>query len=74
MTLNERQEALCAANTTDFSDLRALILNCTLKRPEERSHTALLLSVPEEIMRKAAWRWRWCGPRRCRSPSGSSPT
>ena len=53
MTLNERQAALCEANTTDFSDLRALILNCTLKRPEELPHTALLLSVPEEIMRKA---------------------
>jgi hypothetical protein len=30
MTLTERQAALCAANTTDFSDLKAVILNCTL--------------------------------------------
>jgi multimeric flavodoxin WrbA len=53
MALNERQAALCASNTTDFSDLSALIVNCTLKRPEEASHTALLLSVPEEIMRRS---------------------
>jgi len=52
VTLNEKQEALCATTTTDFSDLRAIILNCTLKRPEEASHTALLLSVPEEVMRR----------------------
>jgi multimeric flavodoxin WrbA len=53
MALSERQDALCASNRTDFSDLRALIFNCTLKRPEETSHTALLLSVPAEIMRRA---------------------
>jgi multimeric flavodoxin WrbA len=52
MALNEQQAALCTSNTTDFSDLTALIVNCTLKRPEEPSHTALLLSVPEEIMRR----------------------
>jgi multimeric flavodoxin WrbA len=52
VTLNPQQEALCATNRTDFTDLSALIVNCTLKRPEERSHTALLLSVPEEIMRR----------------------
>ena len=53
MSLNDKQEALCAANETDFSDLSAIILNCTLKRPEEQSHTDLLLSVPAEIMRRA---------------------
>jgi multimeric flavodoxin WrbA len=53
MTLNEEQEALCAQNTTDFSDLSAVMINCTLKRPEEASHTGLLLSVPEAIIRKA---------------------
>ena len=52
MALNEQQAVLCAENTTKFSDLSALIVNCTLKRPEEASHTALLLSVPEEIMRR----------------------
>ena len=53
MSLNDKQEALCAANGTDFSELSAVILNCTLKRPEEESHTDLLLSVPAEIMRRA---------------------
>ncbi|KPQ08871.1 MAG: NADPH-dependent FMN reductase [Saliniramus fredricksonii] len=53
MSLNDKQEALCAANETDFSGLSAIILNCTLKRPEEQSHTDLLLSVPAEIMRRA---------------------
>ncbi|MBA3324034.1 MAG: flavodoxin family protein [Rhodobacteraceae bacterium] len=52
MPLNAMQERLCAENTTDFSDLSAVILNCTLKREPEPSHTGLLLSVPEEIMRR----------------------
>jgi multimeric flavodoxin WrbA len=53
MALNAKQAALCAQNETDFSALSAVILNCTLKRPEEKSHTDLLLSVPAEIMRRA---------------------
>jgi len=52
MTLNEKQETLCAGNESDFSGVSAVILNCTLKRPEEASHTDLLLSVPAEIMRR----------------------
>jgi multimeric flavodoxin WrbA len=52
MTLNEKQEALCDGNEADFSGMSAVILNCTLKRPEEKSHTDLLLSVPAEIMRR----------------------
>ena len=52
MPLNAMQDRLCAENATDFSDLSAIILNCTLKREPERSHTGLLLSVPEEIMRR----------------------
>ena len=39
MTLNEKQAALCANNRTDFSGLSAVILNCTLKRPDTESHT-----------------------------------
>lgn len=53
MVLNERQEALCAGNETDFSGLSAVILNCMLKRAGEASHTDLLLSVHAEIMRRA---------------------
>jgi multimeric flavodoxin WrbA len=53
MLLNPQQERLCAENTTDFSDLKAVTINCSLKRKPEESHTRLLLSVAEEIMRKS---------------------
>ncbi|MEX0810420.1 MAG: NAD(P)H-dependent oxidoreductase [Dongiaceae bacterium] len=53
MTLNEKQQALCDANRQDFSDLSAIFVNCTLKRPDEESHTGLLMGVAEEIMRKS---------------------
>ncbi|MDT8369748.1 MAG: flavodoxin family protein [Longimicrobiales bacterium] len=36
----------------DYSDLRALLVNCTLKRSPTPSHTDLLLQVPAQIMRK----------------------
>jgi multimeric flavodoxin WrbA len=36
---------------TDFAALRALYLNCTLKRSPERSHTAGLMAVSTDIMR-----------------------
>jgi hypothetical protein len=41
-TLNDKQEALCAQTRWDFSDLRALFVNCTLKRSPERSHTQVM--------------------------------
>ena len=36
----------------DFSGLRALFLNCTLKRSPELSHTAGLVDISAAIMRK----------------------
>jgi multimeric flavodoxin WrbA len=36
----------------DFSDLRAVYINCTLKRSPEVSHTAGLMGVSTAIMRK----------------------
>ena len=39
MVLNEQQEQLCRDSRWDFSDLRALFLNCTLKKSPEMSHT-----------------------------------
>lgn len=33
-----------------YHDLRAIIINCTLKPSPERSHTELLLEVPSEIL------------------------
>ena len=37
--LTEIDEQLCADSPWDFSDLRALFINCTLKRSPEISHT-----------------------------------
>lgn len=36
----------------DFSDLKAVYINCTLKLPAQESHTALLLEASASIMRK----------------------
>ncbi|WP_205523928.1 flavodoxin family protein [Oceanomicrobium pacificus] len=47
--LNDRQEALCAANRTDYSDLKALLINTSLTRDSAQSHTATLMSVVREI-------------------------
>ena len=53
MTLNEQQLALCESNLTDFSDLTALFLNCTLKRSPELSHTQGLIDISRAIMEKS---------------------
>lgn len=55
MELNERQTALCNQNDTDFSDLKAVFVNCTLQHPDQPSHTALLMGVSAE---NAERRWR----------------
>ncbi len=52
VTLNEMQEALCAQSQWDFSDLRALFINCTLKRSPEVSNTQGLVDLSMEIMRR----------------------
>lgn len=53
MTIHDKQAELCQTNTVDFTSLTCVILNCTLKRPDEASHTGRLLSVPAEIMRRS---------------------
>jgi multimeric flavodoxin WrbA len=50
MPLTAQQEQLCDENPTDFSDLSAVVFNCTLKKEPAQSHTRVLLSVVEEIM------------------------
>jgi multimeric flavodoxin WrbA len=52
MQLNERQLALCESSDTDYSDIQALFLNCTLKRSPELSHTAGLIEISRAIMEK----------------------
>jgi len=50
VALNDKQRALCGESRWDFSDLKALFLNCTLKRSPEVSHTAGLIRVAREIL------------------------
>ncbi|MEM7411580.1 MAG: flavodoxin family protein [Myxococcota bacterium] len=50
MTLNEQQQALCEGHSWDFSDLRALFLNCTLKKSPELSHTEGLIRISQAIL------------------------
>lgn len=50
--LNDIQEQLCTENQTGFSDLKALILNCTLTKSPGLSHTEGLLEMVETIFAK----------------------
>jgi len=52
MVLNAKQQELCESSRWDFSDLKGLFLNCTLKRSPERSHTQGLIDVSMGIMEK----------------------
>ncbi|MEM8694410.1 MAG: NAD(P)H-dependent oxidoreductase [Pseudomonadota bacterium] len=47
--LNDIQEQQCKDNQTDFSDLKALIVNCTLKKSPDPSHTDRLLDMVRTI-------------------------
>lgn len=50
--LSKLQEDLCDSSEHDFSELRAMFINCTLKRSPETSNTQGLMDVPAEIMRR----------------------
>lgn len=50
MSLTDRQLELCRSHPWDFSDLRALFINCTLKRSPEQSHTRGLMDVSAAIL------------------------
>lgn len=52
MALNAKQEQLCQQSKWDFSDLKSLFLNCTLKRSPEMSHTEGLIDIAKTIMEK----------------------
>ena len=52
MKLNKKQLDLCTQKKWDFSDLRAVFLNCTLKKSPEMSHTEGLITISKEIMKK----------------------
>ena len=50
MTLNDLQKQQCETHDFDFSGLRAIVLNCTLKPSGQPSNTDALLQVPQAIM------------------------
>ena len=52
MTLSEKQKKLSEDNETDFSNLSALFLNCTLKPNPNESHTETLIEVSQSIFEK----------------------
>jgi multimeric flavodoxin WrbA len=50
MELNDKQKELCSQSRWDFSDLKALFINCTLKKSPEQSHTEGLIAISKAIM------------------------
>jgi multimeric flavodoxin WrbA len=50
--LNEKQERLCEESQADYSDLRAMFINCALKRSPEVSNTQGLMDISMGIMRR----------------------
>lgn len=52
MGLNDKQIKMCTESRWDFSDLKSLYLNCTLKKTPELSHTQGLIDISKSIMEK----------------------
>lgn len=52
MKLSKKQQAMIDSSKWDFSDLKAIFINCTLKKSPELSHTEGLMAVPRSIMEK----------------------
>jgi len=50
--LTDRQSELCESSPFDYSGLKALFINCTLKRSPEVSNTQGLMDISIEIMRR----------------------
>jgi multimeric flavodoxin WrbA len=50
MPLNDFQQELCSTSTWDFTDLRALFVNCTLKPTPAISNTQGLMDISVAIM------------------------
>ncbi len=47
--LSGKQQKLCDESTTDYSDLSAIFINCTLKKSPEQSHTQGLMDISKAI-------------------------
>lgn len=52
MALSEKKDQFCDGNETDFSNLSALFLNCTLKPNPKDSHTETLIKVSQSIFER----------------------
>ena len=52
MELSQKQLEMCESSKWDFSDLKALFINCTLKKSPEMSHTDGLIRISKAIMEK----------------------
>jgi len=52
MALTEKQLKMCEESKWEFSDLKALFINCTLKKSPDLSHTEGLMRISMEIMEK----------------------
>ncbi len=52
MELDKNQLEMCEQSRWDFSDLKALFLNCTLKKSPQLSHTEGLIRISKAIMEK----------------------
>ena len=50
--LNSYQEKLCSESKWDYSDLKVLFLNCTLKKSPQLSHTEGLINISRSILEK----------------------
>ena len=50
--LTPQQEESCSNPPADYSDLKAMFLNCTLKKTGNLSHTEHLMDVSMEIIRR----------------------
>ncbi len=50
--LNDLQQKWCDEKPAEYSDLRALFLNCTLKKSPELSHTDGLFRITQTILEK----------------------
>lgn len=50
MVLNNQQQEMCEQSQWDFTDLKALFLNCTLKPSGTLSHTEGLMEISRAIM------------------------
>ena len=50
--LNDQQQKDCEQTKWDFSDLKAVFLNCTLKPSPETSNTEGLIALSKTIMEK----------------------